>query len=288
MPWIFFLIIFGIILSAGMIIFIKKENKKFKITRYDVPTQKVRKDFTMVVMADLHNYSYGKKNCHLLDAIVEENPDAIMIAGDMIEANTKADGSQTMEFLMALHEKYPIYYGLGNHERRVLDRKDYFQAQYRELSGFCERTGVCLLENRCIQLKEHNIAVYGLDLEKEYFRKIVRKSFSESHLEDLLGSTADKEFNLLLAHNPEHFREYAEWGADLVLSGHVHGGMIKVPFLGGVISPQLKLFPKYDGGEYIQGEKRMILSRGMGNHSIHIRLFNRAELLVVKLTREGM
>lgn len=288
MQWIFFMIIFVIVVSAVMIIIIKSENNKFKITRYHLSAEKASKDFTMVVMADLHNYSYGENNCRLLDAITKENPDAIMIAGDMIEANRKADGSPTMQFLTALHEKYPVYYGLGNHERRILDRREEFDKQYQELSDFCKRTGICLLENRHICLVDYNIAIYGLDLEREYFRKVIKKSFSKEHLEELLGRITESEFNLLLAHNPEHFEEYAEWGADLVLSGHVHGGMIRIPFLGGVISPQLKLFPKYDGGEYSHGEKKMILSRGLGNHSIHIRLFNRAELLVVKLVSKGL
>jgi len=88
----------------------------------------------------------------------------------------------------------------------------------------------------------------------------------------------------LIAHDPDYFPKYADWGADLVLSGHVHGGMVRVPFWGkGVVSPNVRLFPKYDGGEFTIGKSRMLLSRGLGMHTIPIRLFNPGEILEVEL-----
>ena len=86
-----------------------------------------------------------------------------------------------------------------------------------------------------------------------------------------------------MAHNPDYFEEYAAWGADLVLSGHVHGGMMRLPILGGVVSPAFKLFPKYDGGLFQQGKSTMILSRGLGMHTIPIRIFNPGELILLKI-----
>lgn len=103
------------------------------------------------------------------------------------------------------------------------------------------------------------------------------------YLTEQLGICDRKAFNLLLAHNPLYFDEYADWGADLVLSGHVHGGVVILPFLGGVISPQVRLFPKYYAGTYFHGKSEMILSRGLHMHSFRIRLFNMPELSCVTL-----
>ena len=106
------------------------------------------------------------------------------------------------------------------------------------------------------------------------------------YIKELIG-TADKDsFNVLLAHNPDYFPAYAQWGADLVLSGHVHGGMVRIPWWKGVVSPSIRLFPKYDGGKFEEGNSTMILSRGLGMHTIPVRLFNPAEIVVVELEGE--
>ena len=104
------------------------------------------------------------------------------------------------------------------------------------------------------------------------------------YLKTLLGQPSEENYTILIAHNPDYFPKYAEWGADLVLAGHVHGGMVRVPFWGkGVVSPNVRLFPKYDGGEFTIGKSRMLLSRGLGMHTIPIRLFNPGEILEVEL-----
>ena len=102
-----------------------------------------------------------------------------------------------------------------------------------------------------------------------------------AYLEKKLGRPDRSRFNILIAHNPSYFPAYAEFGADLVLSGHVHGGIARIPFLGGVISPALRLFPKYDGGRYREGESVMILGRGLGTHTIPVRFLNPGELVEV-------
>lgn len=92
--------------------------------------------------------------------------------------------------------------------------------------------------------------------------------------------------NILIAHNPDYFEEYAKWGADLVLSGHVHGGIMRIPFLGGVLAPSYRIFPKYDGGVFKEGKSVMLLGRGLGSHTIQLRFFNPAELYEVTLNPE--
>ena len=104
-----------------------------------------------------------------------------------------------------------------------------------------------------------------------------------SYLRKLLGTPDREKFQLLIAHNPVYFDAYADWGADLVVSGHVHGGIMRLPFLGGVLSPSLTLFPKYDGGMFREHGSTMILSRGLSSHTIPIRIFNPGELIVIEL-----
>ena len=108
--------------------------------------------------------------------------------------------------------------------------------------------------------------------------------FETDQLKDELGNCEeDGAYHILLAHNPVYFKQYAAWGADLTLSGHLHGGIIRLPLIGGVITPQAKLFPRYSAGKYEIGEKWMIVSRGLGTHTIPIRFNNKPELSVIHL-----
>ena len=108
---------------------------------------------------------------------------------------------------------------------------------------------------------------------------------ADDYVERKLGQADSRYFNILLAHNPMYFENYAKWQQpDLVLSGHVHGGLVRLPILGGVIAPNLHLFPKYDGGMFQKGDTTMIVSRGLGIHSVEFRMWNPAELVVIEIT----
>lgn len=277
-----------ILFVAAIVIFIiwqiKEENKRFRVVTYEITSDKIRKPATFAVLADLHNYVYGTGNEKLMKAIDEVHPDGVISAGDMVEAYATANGtSQTMEFLGKIQKKYPFYYGMGNHEHRLLEKPEQYPRQFPEFQNGILQEKLHLLQNECIDFTGYGIHLVGLDLERIYFRKFKKYPLAAEHITECIGAPKKEGFNLLIGHNPDHFESYASWGADLVLSGHVHGGMIALPGLGGIISPQITLFPKYDGGEYHEGKSRMILSRGLGNHSVHIRIFNRAELVVLKL-----
>ena len=125
--------------------------------------------------------------------------------------------------------------------------------------------------------------ICGLELERCYYQRLRLKNMEKSYLNGLLGKSREDCYELLIAHNPDYFKEYAAWGADLTLSGHVHGGVMRLPYLGGVISPMLHLFPKYDGGMFKEYGRLMILGRGLGMHTIPVRVFNPGEVVVVDL-----
>jgi hypothetical protein len=139
------------------------------------------------------------------------------------------------------------------------------------------------LEDTHVDLPEYNIRVSGLELGHEYFAHFKIREMEEGYIDKKISKCDAKKCNLLIAHNPDYFEEYAKWGADLVLSGHVHGGIMRLPIFGGVIAPSYMLFPKYDGGVFKNGKSTMLLGRGMGSHTLPFRFFNPAQLYCVDL-----
>ena len=145
-----------------------------------------------------------------------------------------------------------------------------------------EKLGVRMMKNETMEFTD-NILITGLDMDKRFYKRFHKNPMEETYLTNTLGEKKRNKFQILLAHNPDYFEEYSKWGADLVLSGHIHGGMVRIPFLGGVVSPAFRLFPPYDGGKFFLNDSCMILSRGLGLHTIPIRIFNPGELVVVEL-----
>lgn len=272
------------------------ENKKFRTTTYQYYTDKLTAPVRLCVLSDLHNYCYGAENDKLMAAIKECRPDYVISAGDMIEGGRFVKGTgSTVEFLAKLCERFSFVYGCGNHEWKLMMNKAHYPKLSQEFEEGLEEARAYLkkhapekvssiepLNNRCCELGS-NIKVYGLNLEYDYFKKVILNKTSAEHISELVGRPDSDKLNILIGHNPDQFDAYADWGADLVLSGHIHGGMIATPWHRGLISPRFIPFPKYDWGEYKKGKTTMLLSRGMGNHTIHIRIFNRAELMVVDI-----
>lgn len=261
----------------------------FKIKRYDVTSGKIPEAFhetKIIFLSDLHNTEYGRENERLLEAIKRENPDYIFIGGDMLVAKAGVSFLPSLSFVKKLAENYPVYYANGNHEYRLkIYPEQYGENVYDDYVNALKKAGVIYLcnERANIQRQNQEILVSGLEIDAMYYHRLKRIKMSEIYLPSLLGLRKDERFCILLAHNPVYFPQYAKWGADLVLSGHVHGGIVRIPFLGGVISPQLTLFPKYDAGVFSEGNSRMILSPGLGVHSIPFRLFNMPQMQVITL-----
>lgn len=263
------------------------DSNRFVVVQHCFCDKRIKEDFRAVVLADLHNKQYGKENERLTGAIDELKPDAVLIAGDMITAVKGKNQDGVVEFIGHLAQKYPVYYSNGNHEHRLkLYPQEYGDAasEYEQgLSGI----GVSRMVNRKEILQEKGIAIYGSEIDKRFYRRFHVDDMEAGYLEQLLGKPDEEYYNILLAHNPDYFPQYADWGADLVFSGHVHGGLVRVPFWKkGVVSPAVRLFPEYDGGKFENGKSTMILSRGLGVHTIPVRLFNPGELIVIDLKKD--
>ncbi len=256
---------------------------RFVIRTYSLKIQKLRGKRRLLLLSDLHNKSFGKKNQRLLDAIRQIDPDMILIAGDMYTSQKNGDTTVAGELVCSLAEQYPVYYGNGNHEDKTRRCPDLFGSMYEDFVRRIKGAGVRHLVNEKVCIPEFNMDIYGLEISRRYYGKFNYAQMDESYLESLLGKPSSSRVNVLIAHNPDYFEAYAGWGADLVVSGHVHGGLMRLPVLGGVISPALRLFPKYDGGEFHQGNAALILGRGLGTHTLPIRIFNPGELVVIEI-----
>ncbi len=258
---------------------------KLNTTRYTVKSEglpKVFDGFKMAVLSDLHDTVYGENNIDLFKRIESENPDVILIAGDLITALKDRDYTPAITLIRRLSEKFPVYYGLGNHEVRNHDNTRKYISVIKDIPNVYVLDNDSIKIERALGMGQQSIVIAGLTIDKCYYSKQKRVSImEEGYITKELGDKAS-DFTILLAHHPDYFKSYAEWGADLIFSGHLHGGLVRLPFIGGMLSPQIKLFPKYDKGEFTEGQSTMIVSAGLGTHSVP-RIFNPPELLVVEI-----
>lgn len=263
------------------------DSNRFVVRHYSLRDRRIRKPVKAVVLADLHNKRYGKENERLLQAIDGIKPDMILIVGDILTAKPKASLDIAVDLLTKLAAKYPIYYGNGNHEHRLKLYPETYGDMAERYEEELQKIGIRRLVNEHTDPADYGIRIYGSEIDKLYYKRFGIKPMDPEYLRDLLGQPSDEMYTILIAHNPDYFPKYADWGADLVLAGHVHGGMVRVPFWGkGVVSPNVRLFPKYDGGRFTLGNTTMLLSRGLGMHTIPVRLFNPGEILEVDLLPE--
>lgn len=255
------------------------------ITEYSLSSEKLPKGsrVRLAIISDLHDCEFGEENRLLYEVFQKIKPDAIVIPGDLIDAGPGSDPVRTLGFLKKLHNEFPhIYYAPGNHERKLFDRIGYTRQMMLFKEGL-PRTGVSLMRNEKADFLQ-NISFYGLDLNHGYYRRLVKKQVPLKILRLLLGKPDPGRFNILIAHDPDHFPEYSLWKPDLVISGHVHGGIIRLPKIGGLISPGWRLFPKYSSGFYDEGESKLLVSRGAGSHTINVRINNPPEILSLDLS----
>ena len=258
----------------------------FQVRNYRIPVnKKSRGEATIVLLCDLHGACYGENHRELIDAIDAQRPDLIVSAGDLIMDADRPRIDNVLALLAQLAARYPVYCGNGNHETKLRQREG--GRLYRELAAGIRACGAHLLTNERRKLTAGGIPmeIAGLEIGLKHFRRVGASRLTLPEMCGYLQRPEKEVFSLLIAHNPMDFPVYAAWGADLVVSGHLHGGCVRLPLLGGVVSPQLRLFPKYDRGEFALGKSCMVVGAGLGEHGIGIRLGNPRELPVIKLVQ---
>nr|WP_304974086.1 metallophosphoesterase [uncultured Acetatifactor sp.] len=277
-------ILFTIIAAAALALLwvMLYDTNRFVIRKHTLTDPRIRRGCRAVLLTDLHNKCYGKGNERLLAAIRGQKPDFILIAGDLVTANTKAPLEPAVQLLENLVREYPVYYANGNHEQRLRLSSRHYGKMAKQYRKALKRIGVEPMLNSHVDLPEYGLAVYGAEIDMEYYRRFRTVQMPPDYLPRILGQAPADAYTVLLAHNPDYFPQYAAWGADLTLSGHVHGGVARVPLWGkGVLSPAWHFFPKYDGGIFGEGASGMGRGRGLGSHTIPVRAFNPGELWVL-------
>lgn len=265
------------------------ENRKLVVTKYSIHDPLIPKNFNglhLLQITDLHNASFGENNEILIKQISNLHPDFILVTGDMIVGKPGKDVIFAAKTLNNMVKIAPVYFSMGNHELRVSLYTDTYQDMWECFINHLSPE-IHLLFNKHVVLKrgEDKIHLYGLNLTPVLYKRFVQNSMPENYLQSLFGICNPKEYHILMAHNPDYFENYVEWGANLVFSGHIHGGMIRIPFLGGALSPMVRFFPKYDKGIFKLLNKYMILSGGLGNHTFKFRVNNLPEIISVTLNK---
>ena len=257
-------------------------NKALMINEITIKNEKIPDNFSgfrIAQVSDLHNAEFGKGNKKLLSLLETCEPDVILLTGDLVDSR-----NTDIEIAISFSEKAsaiaPTYYVSGNHEARI--------DEYEDLIEGLENAGVQVLKNESVLLEQSGNSICVAGMEDPSFVTDYLFGDSETVAIDVLSELISDEdvFTILLSHRPELFDTYVECKADLVFSGHAHGGQFRLPFIGGIVAPNQGIFPEYDAGQFTKGSTNMIVSRGPGNSILPFRINNRPEIVLVELKSE--
>ena len=251
------------------------QNNAIIVNEYEYMTKEISSrfdGFRIVQISDLHNKEFGKKQRYLLNIIRNAAPDMIVLTGDQVDSR-KTNIKITMDFIQEALKIAPVYFVSGNHELRLA------QKAWNDLMGGFMQLGAIPMDNRVMEItKDGELGFYLIGLSDHHL--------TDDTLKNISSSLPSNSLKIVLAHEPQYMENYRYGGADLVLSGHVHGGQFRIPGVGGLLAPNHGFFPKYSAGPYQEGNTTMIVSRGLGNSVIPIRIFNRPQIIIVKLVKK--
>ena len=228
----------------------------------------------IVQISDLHGHEYGQDSEALLALVAQQAPEFIVVTGDLIDQESHL--AMVPALARGLAAIAPTYYVTGNHEWAV--------GGVPRLKGILTECGVTVLSNQYVTLERNgdSLVLAGVD-DPNGYQKTPEELYGEIQRE------AGDLCTILLAHRNDRFDQYAAAGYDLVISGHAHGGIVRLPFTDGLLGTDRKLFPTWTAGVYTLGDSTLFVSRGLGNNTVPIhgfRLFNRPDLAVLELTGE--
>jgi predicted MPP superfamily phosphohydrolase len=255
-------------------IFLHEQNSRLTVRKYRIPDD-IGGKLRIVQLSDLHGELFGRQNCELRRRIDSLAPDAVFCTGDMLDDCGKSD-SEIFSFFRSLADEYPLFCIVGNHENRrgVADRF------VNELSSY----GATVLRNEVCETEVSGVRLGILGLDEYSGRHSYNNRSAVPELMEKLMQTDG--YHIVLSHYPENYSliesPYNQYGFDLMLSGHAHGGQWQLPLIGPVISPGEGLFPKYYDGLY---DGRLIVSAGLGNNGIP-RMFNYPQIVCVDIGRQ--
>ncbi|MCR4717516.1 MAG: metallophosphoesterase [Lachnospiraceae bacterium] len=263
----------------------------FVVDRYEFKTKKLPASFDgakFLYLVDLHNCHYGRYNNKLKASIEKEDPDYVLIGGDFLSKNDDSYDS-AIDLLTWLASRYPVYFANGNHESKMKLYPEEYDNIYQEFYHMSVKAGVKHLSNVIAYIKRGDdvIALDGLEVSLDHYGRVNRVELENKDIINAIGKRNPKHMHIMLAHSPNYLKAYSEWGADLVLSGHNHGGIARIPGVCGVLSTEAVLFPKYTKGFYSMNDTKMLVSAGIGGHTIKARFFNPPEILMITMKKDN-
>lgn len=267
-----------VILVILLIVYLNYENNSLQISNYEIISNKIPKgfnDYKIIQVSDFHNTKSKKLTKDLISEIKKQKPNAIVITGDFIDSR-KTDINVGINFIKQIKDYAPIYFVSGNHEAST--------NSYSELKTKLIENGTTILDNKVevIELNDSKINILGIvDPAIAHESFVTDEEIVKTEINNL---EYDKNnYSVLLSHRPEVLNVYVKNEIDLVLTGHAHGGQIRIPFIGGLVAPNQGLFPKYTSGKLEEKQTTMIVSRGIGNSILPFRVNNNPELVVITL-----
>ncbi|MGM9538753.1 MAG: metallophosphoesterase [Candidatus Onthomonas sp.] len=273
------------------------------VTRYEITSTRLPEGFDgfrIVQVADLHSVRTSEQAELLLTRVQEEQPDLIVLTGDQIDSHYYADHStptegeeegflpdeDTLELIRALTGEAPVYAVYGNHEMMLLD-----DPEHNPFKTALEEMGVTILYQQTVTLNRNGDSILLAGIQdpatlyknRDYDGLTDTRSRMQAMLDNALRGIDPQQFVLLLSHRPEYFELYQDYPIDLALTGHAHGGQIRLPVVGGLYAPGQGWFPQYTSGIFQEGRLSMVVSRGLGNSVLPLRVFDPPELVTVTL-----
>ena len=265
--WLIRLVVLAIVVGLVLI----GLDQRMSVRTYKVESGKVDKPVRLAVLTDFHGCDYGPDGADLVQAVAALQPDAILLVGDMFSAD--GDCTDELRMFSQLDSIAFTYYVTGNHE--------YWEYSVPQLLARIADTGVTVLDQSCVILvvDGQRINICGIPDPYAYVD-------TEVALNRAVEDIDHPGFTVLMAHRPELIEKYAAMNAfDLVVSGHAHGGQVRIPgIVNGLCAPNQGWFPEYAGGMYQVDGTTLIVSRGLARESTRLpRIFNRPEIVVIDL-----
>lgn len=261
--------------------------KRLVTTRYSINISKKGlpgESLRLAFLTDMHDCCSDEETRAIFRILEEEQPAAVLVGGDMIFAKPGWSVEGPRWFMQELAARYPVWCGTGNHEYRTRLYPEEYGSMYADYVGAIREAGVHVLENASDrpEISGVPLQITGFDMDRHYYRRFRRtEKIPAEELQAAIGVPDADRFTILLAHDPSQMDAYFAWGADLALCGHTHGGMVRFGKHTGLISPNFAPFPGYAYGRFDRGEQTIIVSSGLGEHHIPLRINNPREVVIL-------
>ena len=275
-----FIIIACLAAAAMIVAFIETRVLRVKTYKITAPDNTDISYIRIALVSDLHSTGFGKKNRRLINKIVATEPDLLIVAGDVINGRESETG-YSVDFFDAVGKAgIDTIYVYGNHEQKLTYISEEAYSAYTEEL----KKHVRIVNNETVET--HGIVIKGLLIPLPMYRdrfSAIEQYFDAERLVSKFRD--DGKYHILVAHDPTFSNYYEKLGSHLMIGGHLHGGVLRLPLIGGIISPRHRLFPRRTRGLYDQGDGKLLVTSGIGWHAVPFRFCNDPQICVIEISK---